>query len=324
MATCTQGHPVAGGSQHCAMCGAPVVDERTAVAGGYAVSLAGPASGPTNGLAIASLVLGILWLGGLGAILAVIFGFLAKRQIAQHRGTQSGEGLATAGIVLGFLGIGGLILWIVFLVALDHAVTSALHAGVPVGAPGPGTVGLGSAPPTGVPPVGYAPERAAQSDLNTALTVAKSAFESNNQSYAGITTSTLSSDEPDLTWTTGATALDSGEFGHISTQPVDVGAAGDGTGMVLATPSADGYCWAVADITVVPGATAFTASAPDLYWGNGSRTGSTTAGTFYGVWVITATHPCDAVTAVGGATGGWRQSSFPLANDTPLYANPRP
>jgi hypothetical protein len=35
----------------------------------------------TNGLAIASLVLGILWLGGLGSILALVFGYIAKKQI---------------------------------------------------------------------------------------------------------------------------------------------------------------------------------------------------------------------------------------------------
>lgn len=35
----------------------------------------------TNGLAIASLVLGILWLSGLGSFLALIFGYISKRQI---------------------------------------------------------------------------------------------------------------------------------------------------------------------------------------------------------------------------------------------------
>ena len=35
----------------------------------------------TNGLAIASLVLGILWIWWIGSLLALVFGFIAKRQI---------------------------------------------------------------------------------------------------------------------------------------------------------------------------------------------------------------------------------------------------
>ena len=63
---------------------------------------------PTNGMAIASLVLGILWIYGLGAILALVFGYMAKKQI-RERG-EGGCGLATAGIVLGWIGIVGLVL----------------------------------------------------------------------------------------------------------------------------------------------------------------------------------------------------------------------
>jgi hypothetical protein len=66
----------------------------------------------TNGLAVASLVLGIVWVFGLGSILAVIFGFVARRQIRESGGRQSGEGMALAGIILGFVGVLGLILWI--------------------------------------------------------------------------------------------------------------------------------------------------------------------------------------------------------------------
>ena len=65
----------------------------------------------TNGLAIASLVLGILWLFGLGSILALIFGFIARQQIRTRR--QNGNGLSIAGIVLGFVGVGLLILVII-------------------------------------------------------------------------------------------------------------------------------------------------------------------------------------------------------------------
>lgn len=69
---------------------------------------------PTNGMAIASMVLGILWIYWVGSILALVFGYQAKRQIAE-RG-EAGGGFATAGIVLGWIGVGFLALFGVFLV----------------------------------------------------------------------------------------------------------------------------------------------------------------------------------------------------------------
>jgi hypothetical protein len=67
---------------------------------------------PTNGMAIASLVLGILWLYWLGSILALVFGYVAQQQIKQ-RG-DAGGGLAIAGIILGWIGIATLVLTVVF------------------------------------------------------------------------------------------------------------------------------------------------------------------------------------------------------------------
>ena len=64
----------------------------------------------TNGLAIASLVLSILWLWGVGSLLAVIFGARARRQIRVSGGHQGGDGLAIAGITIGIIGVLGAIL----------------------------------------------------------------------------------------------------------------------------------------------------------------------------------------------------------------------
>jgi hypothetical protein len=71
------------------------------------------ASATTNGFAVASLVLGIVWLMGVGSILALVFGYIAKAQIDQSGDGQIGHGLAVAGIVLGWVGVGFLILMIV-------------------------------------------------------------------------------------------------------------------------------------------------------------------------------------------------------------------
>jgi hypothetical protein len=61
----------------------------------------------TNGMSIASLVLGILgWLYLIPAILALIFGYVGKKQIDQSGGAQGGRGMAVAGIVLGWVWVG--------------------------------------------------------------------------------------------------------------------------------------------------------------------------------------------------------------------------
>jgi hypothetical protein len=67
----------------------------------------------TNGLAIASMVLGIVWVYWIGSILALIFGYIAKGQINESAGRQGGRGMAIAGIVLGWVGVGFLCLAII-------------------------------------------------------------------------------------------------------------------------------------------------------------------------------------------------------------------
>jgi hypothetical protein len=66
----------------------------------------------TNGLAVASMVLGILWIYWIGSILALVFGYIARKQI-RERG-ETGSGMAVAGIVLGWVGVGILLLALVF------------------------------------------------------------------------------------------------------------------------------------------------------------------------------------------------------------------
>ena len=68
----------------------------------------------TNSMSIASLVSGILaWLlcPFLGAVLAVIFGHVARNQIKQSG--EAGGGMAIAGLVLGYANIGVTVLGIV-------------------------------------------------------------------------------------------------------------------------------------------------------------------------------------------------------------------
>ena len=63
----------------------------------------------TNGLAVAGMVLGIIWLYWVGSILAVIFGHVALSQIKRNP-NQGGRGMAIAAVVLGWIGVGILII----------------------------------------------------------------------------------------------------------------------------------------------------------------------------------------------------------------------
>jgi hypothetical protein len=110
--------PAAGGA---GMPGYNVVSDHLAQSPAPAAAAA-PRS--TNGLAIAAMVLGIVWVYWLGSILALIFGYVAKGQINQSAGRQAGKGMAIAGIVLGWVGVGTLLLCIVlFMVGIKSSPT---------------------------------------------------------------------------------------------------------------------------------------------------------------------------------------------------------
>ena len=83
---------------------------------------------PNSGKAIAAMVLGIVGIVGLcfyglglvAAILAVVFGFLARSEVKRSQGALGGAGMAMAGLVTGFVGIGlfvlGLVVFVLFFV----------------------------------------------------------------------------------------------------------------------------------------------------------------------------------------------------------------
>ena len=82
-----------------------------------------PAQAATNGMAVASLVLGITAailgillfpLGIVCGILAIVLGFVGKGNAAQ---TGVGRGMAIAGIVLGWIGVAVLVIFIVAVAA---------------------------------------------------------------------------------------------------------------------------------------------------------------------------------------------------------------
>lgn len=64
---------------------------------------------PTNTMATISLISGIVGLTVIpfgGSIVAIVTGYIARREIREGAGTEGGEGLATAGLILGWVGVG--------------------------------------------------------------------------------------------------------------------------------------------------------------------------------------------------------------------------
>jgi hypothetical protein len=115
---CPNGHRVRSDKVSCPTCGAAVEPSSSNLAtAATGISSAAP---PTNGFAIASLVLGIIWLSCVGSVLALIFGYISLRQI-RERG-EGGRGVAIAGIVLGWLGVA---LAVILIIVIESAANTA-------------------------------------------------------------------------------------------------------------------------------------------------------------------------------------------------------
>jgi hypothetical protein len=75
----------------------------------------------TSTAAVVSLICAILsWIGvfGVGGILAVIFGHIAKGEIRKSNGAIGGNGMATIGLVLGYANIAIALLGICFFILM--------------------------------------------------------------------------------------------------------------------------------------------------------------------------------------------------------------
>jgi type IV pilus assembly protein PilA len=148
-------------------------------------------------------------------------------------------------------------------------------------------------------------DRAAQSNLNTALVNAKSIFQNNSQSYVlttvatGVTSSmvsSLASAEPNLGFTAGSANNPASGASQIS-----VAVSADGNGIALAAlAKGTGNCWYVIDNAASESWVSTTASNPD------------TAGTWYGEDKNLGA-ACTAASIPSYTSGSivWQQSAFP-------------
>ncbi len=89
-----------------------------------------PMAPSTNGYAIASLVLSIVTLFGIGSLLGIIFGVKARREIRYSGAYQSGDGLALAGIIIGIVTLVMSVVVIVIWIGLFITVNSAIRTGI--------------------------------------------------------------------------------------------------------------------------------------------------------------------------------------------------
>jgi hypothetical protein len=103
---------------------------------GYTPMSASYASPRTDGLAIGSLIVGILSLvcagGCLGIVLgpaAAIMGFIARQRVTASGGAVAGGGMAIAGLILGIVGFVLSVAW--FFVVISFFVTSSSSTSAP-------------------------------------------------------------------------------------------------------------------------------------------------------------------------------------------------
>jgi hypothetical protein len=94
-----------GEAAFCARCGARIGGEPERRGSPRYVPPASSRTLPVNRLAAASIVLAVAWVWGIGSLLAVIYGAMAKRTIDRSRGRLGGGGIAVTAIVLGCVGL---------------------------------------------------------------------------------------------------------------------------------------------------------------------------------------------------------------------------
>lgn len=103
----------------------------------------------TNATAVIALVVGLLgfcfW--GIGGIVSIILGIVARREISRSEGREGGAGLALAGIVLGVLNVGSGVIAVGVAIAMMAVGAST----------SPGTPAVYVAPPSPAPTATAAP-----------------------------------------------------------------------------------------------------------------------------------------------------------------------
>ena len=76
-----------------------------------------------NALSILSLVFGVLYLGGIGSIAAIVLAHISVKQIDASAGRERGRIFAAIGLVLGYVGLASMLLFLAFIVFVSIVAT---------------------------------------------------------------------------------------------------------------------------------------------------------------------------------------------------------
>lgn len=87
-----------------------------------------PVQPETSGKAIASLILGFFFILFPAAVLAVVFGHLARYEIKRSAGRLAGKGMALAGLILGYMGVALIPFLIIAAIAIPNLLRSRIAA----------------------------------------------------------------------------------------------------------------------------------------------------------------------------------------------------
>lgn len=148
--------------------------------------------------------------------------------------------------------------------------------------------------PTFLSTLATAQDRATESNLTNAVLDASTFYIDSLQSFASVTPAALSSADPEFDWVTSACTAAKAPSNCMSEEVVDVAAASDSQGIILATYSSHtATCWYAVVLEVTPaaiktdsGGTAFTKKAPTAP--------ATKAGTFYATQHVSGSTTCKA------------------------------
>ena len=94
-----------GEAAFCSRCGERIATDEPARGPARYVPSVSSRHTPVNRLAAASIVFAVAWIWGIGSLLAVVCGSMARRAIEGSGGRVGGGGLAVMAIVLGWIGL---------------------------------------------------------------------------------------------------------------------------------------------------------------------------------------------------------------------------
>jgi type IV pilus assembly protein PilA len=127
MLTCTScGNQIPdGNAAFCPRCGSRLSQVEAPSAAPTVPAQGAPVTPTTSGLAVVSLICGILFFVFPSAVAAIIFGHLSRSDIRRSGGQKTGAGVALAGLILGYIGV-AIIPFILILAAI--AIPNLLRA----------------------------------------------------------------------------------------------------------------------------------------------------------------------------------------------------